>query len=147
MLDTNDDVVAKINVQYSSYIVTYETDSNGYDVAKLGSKPKKVTTLSVTKTANSSIDVEWTAPSNEPNLRYELVWNNGVGEGDNAQYVPLTQPYTHALKYNRGNLRPGKTYMFKVRAINNCGSSEFSNAQTLAINTVPRKPTPAPVIS
>jgi len=140
MLTTDDDVVAKINVQYSSYIVTYETDADGYDVAKLGSKPKKVTTLTVSKAPNSSIDVTWNAPSNEHNLQYELVWNNGVGDGDNAQYVPLTQPYTFALKYNRGNLRPGKTYMFKVRAINSCGSGEFSDAQTLSINTAPKRP-------
>lgn len=147
LLTTDDDVVAKVTVQYSSWKVTYETDSNGYDVAKLGSKPKKVTTISVEKAENSSIDVTWNPPSDEQNLQYELVWNNGVGTLDEfPQYVPLTQPYTFALRYNRGNLRPGKEYVFKVRAINSCGSGEFSEPSKLSINQAPSRPD-TPVVS
>lgn len=139
-LQTGDDVVAKVTVQYSSWKVTYETDSDGYDVAKLGSRPGKVSSLSVVKAPNSSIDVEWTAPNNEQGLQYELVWNNGIGSRDNAQYTPLTQPYTFALKYNRGSLIPGREYLFKVRAINACGSGEFSDPKGLSINQKPQRP-------
>jgi len=41
-LTTGDIVIAKVTVQYSSWKVTYETDSSGYDVASLGSRPGKV---------------------------------------------------------------------------------------------------------
>jgi len=139
-LTTGDDVVAKVTVQYSSWKVTYETDSNGYDVAKLGSKPGKVGAPTVVKAPNSSIDVEWSAPNNEQGLQYELVWNNGIGSRDNAQYTPLTQPYTFALRYNRGSLIPGREYLFKVRAINACGSGEFSEPKGLSINQKPQRP-------
>jgi len=133
-LTTGDEVVAKVTVQYASWKVTYETDSNGYDVATLGSKPGKVAAPTVVKADNSSIDVSWTAPNGEQGLQYELVWNNGIGEKSNAQYTPLTQPKTFALRYNRGSLVPGRTYLFKVRAVNSCGNGEFSEASELSIN-------------
>lgn len=133
-LTTGDEVVAKVTVQYSSWKVTYETDSNGYDVATLGSKPAKVSKPQVVKADNSSIDVSWTAPNGEQGLQYELVWNNGIGQKNNAQYTALTQPQTFALKYNRGSLVPGRTYLFKVRAVNSCGNGEFSEAADLSIN-------------
>jgi hypothetical protein len=140
LLNTGDDVVAKVTVQYSSWKVTYETDSNGYDVAKLGSRPGKVDQPIVIKAENSSIDVEWQAPNDEQGLQYELVWNNGIGNEDTAQYTPLTQPYTFGTKYNRGSLIPGREYLFKVRAINTCGSGEFSKPQGLSINQKPQRP-------
>ena len=68
-LTTGDDVVAKVTVQYNSWKVTYETDSNGYDVAELGSKPGKVHGVIAEKvTQNSSIDISWNAPNNEHGL-------------------------------------------------------------------------------
>ena len=62
-LTTGDDVVAKVTVQYSSWKVTYETDSNGLDVALLGSKPGKMDEPNTVKLSNSSIDVSWSAPA------------------------------------------------------------------------------------
>jgi len=140
-LTTGDDVVAKVTVQYNSWKVTYETDSNGYDVATLGSKPAQVEGIEAVKLANSSIDVSWNAPNSEQGLQYELVWNNGIGDGGaNTQYTPLTQPYTFALRYNRGSLVPGRNYYFKVRAINACGAGDWSIKARQSIHQEPAIP-------
>jgi hypothetical protein len=141
MLTTGNQVVAKVTVQYNSWKVTYETDSNGYDVATLGSSPGKVTGVLAEKVlSNSSIDISWNAPNNEQGLQYELVWNNGIGDRSNAQYTPLTQPYTFALRYNRGSLVPGRNYLFKVRAINACGAGDWSDVAVQSIHQAPQQP-------
>ena len=140
-LTTGDSVVAKVTVQYNSWKVTYETDDAGYDVAELGSKPGKVDGVLAEKVlSNSSIDVSWNAPNNQNGLQYELVWNNGIGERNNAQYTPLTQPYTFALRYNRGSLVPGRNYLFKVRAINACGAGDWSDVAVQSIHQSPQQP-------
>jgi hypothetical protein len=59
-LTTGDNVIAKVIVSYSSWKVTYETDSYLFDVTKLGGKPDQVKELKAVKNnANSSIDITW----------------------------------------------------------------------------------------
>lgn len=90
----------------------------------------------------SSIVVEWTAPSTQAETGgssitgYEIVWDAGDGSADTT-LAGLVSSYT-STSYTQGSgLTEGDDYLFKVRAKNIYGWGPYSAVATIAASSVP----------
>ncbi len=107
------------------------------------------TTCTTASTTRSSFTLGWTDnASNETGYEIEqsLVTYSGMSMVSNGTYRRITTTAANAVTYDVTGLTPSTPYFFRVRAINNTGTSAYltcSSITTLA--TTPNAPALAPL--
>mmetsp|Transcript_33982 Transcript_33982/g.25068 ORF Transcript_33982/g.25068 Transcript_33982/m.25068 type:complete len:512 (-) Transcript_33982:873-2408(-) len=110
--------------------------------AVTASKPLVMTSLARgADTSTDSLYVEWTALSAPQNgnsaiLSYNLVWDAGSGT-TNQVLVGLSTSYTSTSYAVTTGIASGFTYLFKIRALNIYGWSDFSTELAITASDVP----------
>ncbi len=92
---------------------------NAYD-AGLSPPPATPANLSATATSGTAVQLTWTASSGAAS--YQVQRSSGAADS----YVTLPNaPLTNS--YSDGSVVAGRTYLYRVRAVNTTGVSDFSN--------------------
>ncbi len=101
------------------------------------SVPGSPTNMQITGLGNSSVSISWTAPTNTgglniPILYYLIQYNDGSNW---ITYASITSNTSMTVE----NLTVGQSYVFRVAAVNNIGTSSYSDN---SIPVVPGSPPP-----
>ena len=105
-------------------------DLNSYCLHLYSVVPQKVGPPTLSKAASSgkpALTVTWTAPqSDRPITKYQVQYRRTGTSSWSARDVTI-----RSLTLTVGNLSPGATYQFQVRAVSDVGIGPFSDVRTL----------------
>ena len=113
--------------------------------AKLKTVPHKMTQVKThPDTRKDILRVQWDAPSTQASgdsniLSYKLVWNAGSGAVE-QELTSVTTYYTELTYTITENIELGRMYLFKVKALNIYGWSDYSDVSTVVAAEVPSEP-------
>ena len=120
------------------------TGEGSWSTARNATTPPAVPaapTLRAEPNGQNAIDVIWEPPFDDGGADisgYELHWS---ADGAENSYSRLTSPSGTARYYTHGNLQPGTTRHYQLRARNRAGWSEFSqSASATTLTGVPAAP-------
>ncbi len=103
------------------------------EVRTLGEPPAAPSDLKAAAVSSSAIKVEWLDKSGNEK-RFEI---QRSGDGG-ATFTPLAEAAANVKSYTDEGLAPESTRTYRVRAVNDSGSSAFSN--TVSARTLPAPP-------
>jgi hypothetical protein len=124
-LSRGDMIVARVSFTYPNYLVNYSPNTFG---AQLGNTPDKVDELFFIGGSRGGLDIDWfPMESLTGTIMYQVqMMNSG------ADWVDVTEPRV-SPRTSIMDLTYGEEYSFKVRAKNDCGWGEYSDAYDFKI--------------
>lgn len=110
--------------EYSSNVGTIPATPSGFTVCKASSE--------------TSVHLEWKSVANTTSYDIEYTTKQSYFDGSDQTTTVSSIQYTH---YEKTGLTSGEEYFFRVRAVNEQGSSGWSKIKSVVVGKLPAAPT------